>query len=53
MATPLAFILPTASFLRLSRRGRWFSPDRLAAGAVLVIGVIVMVTGTGLAISQV
>ena len=53
MATPMAFILPTASYLRLSGRGRWYHTNRLAAWAVLIIGFIVMVIGTGLAVAQV
>ena len=53
MATPMAFILPTASYLRLSKRGRWYSRDRLIAWVVMVFGFIVMVIGTGLSIEQV
>ena len=55
MATPMAFILPTAAYLRLSRSGqiRWYARDRLIAWATLVFGVIVMVIGTGLSIEQV
>ncbi|CAI8049375.1 Putative sodium-coupled neutral amino acid transporter 11 [Geodia barretti] len=54
MATPMAFILPTASYLRLTRGGRshWYSRDRLIAWAVMVFGVIVMVIGTALSIEQ-
>lgn len=54
MATPMAFILPTASYLRLSRReGHWYSRRRLIAWTVMVFGFIVMVIGTGLSIEQV
>ena len=54
MATPMAFILPTASYLKLTRSGRshWYSRDRLTAWVVMVIGVIVMVIGTALSIEQ-
>ena len=55
MATPMAFILPTASYLKLTRSGRnhWYSRDRLTAWVVMVIGVVVMVIGTALSIEQV
>ena len=55
MATPMAFILPTASYLRLSRRrqSHWYSRDRLTAWTVMIIGFIVMVIGTALSIEQV
>ena len=55
MATPMAFILPTASYLRLTRGGRshWYSRDRLIAWAIMVFGFVVMVIGTALSIEQV
>jgi len=52
-AIPLAFILPTASFLKLSKRGRWYSRERVIAFLVLIFGVIVMFIGTSLAIVRV
>lgn len=51
-AIPLAFILPTASYLKLSKT-KWCSRGKLVALAVLILGVIVMFIGTGLAIKKV
>lgn len=51
-AIPLAFILPTASYLKLSKT-KWCSRGKLVTLAVLILGVIVMFIGTGLAIKKV
>ena len=51
-AIPLAFILPTASYLKLSTT-KWYSRGKLIALSVLILGVIVMFIGTGLAIKKV
>ena len=51
-AIPLAFILPTASYLKLSKT-KWCSRGKLVALAVLILGVIVMFIGTGLAVKKV
>ncbi len=51
-AIPLAFILPTASYLKLSKR-RWCSRSKIVALVVMVIGVAVMIIGTVQAIVEV
>ena len=51
-AIPLAFILPTASYLKLSKT-KWFSRGKLVALSVLIFGVVVMFIGTALAIKLV
>jgi len=49
---PLAFIIPTACFLKLSQK-KWYSPAKLVAIAVMVIGILVMAIGTVLAVIEV
>ena len=44
-AVPLAFILPTASYLKLSKTP-WFSRGKIAAVLVVLFGLIVMMLGT-------
>ncbi|XP_064405359.1 putative sodium-coupled neutral amino acid transporter 11 [Halichondria panicea] len=44
-AIPLAFIFPTASFLKLST-DKWYSRSKIVALVVMVIGVLVMIIGT-------
>ncbi len=51
-AIPLAFILPTASYLKLSKR-RWCSRSKIVALVVMVIGITVMIIGTVQAIIEV
>ncbi len=51
-AVPLAFILPTASYIKLSGR-RWYSRDKILAFIVMVFGVMTMLIGTGLAVADV
>ena len=44
-AVPLAFILPTASYLKLSKTP-WLSRGKIAAVLVVIFGLIVMMLGT-------
>ncbi len=51
-AVPLAFIIPTACYLKLSNK-KWLSVSKLVAMAVMVFGILVMVIGTVLAVIEV
>ena len=49
---PLAFIIPTACYLKLSDK-KWRSFPKLIAIVVMVFGILVMAIGTVLAIIEV
>ncbi|GAA5844051.1 hypothetical protein JCM9279_003715 [Rhodotorula babjevae] len=51
-ATALAYLFPAACFLRLSGSGRQLAPQRLAAWACCLFGVLVMVLSTFLSIRK-
>lgn len=49
---PLAFIIPTACYLKLSKV-KWCSPTKIVALLVMLFGLMVLVIGTVLAIMEV
>ena len=50
-AVPLAFIIPTACFLKLSKE-KWCSVSKIVALLVMLFGILVMVIGTVLAVLE-
>ncbi len=50
-AVPLAFIIPTACFLKLSK-DKWCSVPKIVALLVMLLGIFVMTVGTVLAVLE-
>ena len=48
---PLAFIIPTACFLKLSK-DKWLSAPKIIAFLVMLFGIAVMLIGTVLAVME-